>query len=64
MSAAHELFVDDREEDLLDGDVDPGAESAWAIEIERRARRAIAGESEGLDCDAVLSRIERRLSGA
>jgi hypothetical protein len=61
--------VDEREDDQVDQvdqveqDPDPGVESEWALEIERRARRAISGESEGINCDAVLSRIERRLSG-
>jgi len=37
-------------------------EKAWAAEIERRARRVLAGESEGTPWEDVKQRIERRLS--
>ena len=33
----------------LDGAADPGAEAAWAEEVERRARRAREGVSTGAD---------------
>jgi putative addiction module component (TIGR02574 family) len=37
-------------------------EKAWAAEIERRARRVLAGESEGVPWEQVKQRIERRLA--
>jgi putative addiction module component (TIGR02574 family) len=37
-------------------------EKAWAAEIERRARRVLAGESEGVPWEQVKRRIERRLA--
>lgn len=37
-------------------------EKAWAAEIERRARRVRAGESEGVPWDEVKQRIEGRLA--
>lgn len=46
----------------VDGDPDSDAEQAWANEIERRARRALAGESRGTDWDTIRSRIEAKLS--
>lgn len=36
-------------------------ERAWAIEIERRARRVLAGESAGASWGQVRQRIEGRL---
>ncbi|HZS40811.1 MAG TPA: addiction module protein [Polyangia bacterium] len=45
----------------MDGAPDPDADQAWAVEIERRARRAIRGESQGRDWDAVRSEIEAKL---
>lgn len=47
--------------DSLDTEVDEDAELAWAEEIERRARRALSGESKGTDWDVVLARVEERL---
>jgi putative addiction module component (TIGR02574 family) len=42
---------------------DPVAvQTAWAKEIERRARRALAGESAGEPWEDVRDRITRRLS--
>jgi putative addiction module component (TIGR02574 family) len=41
----------------VDGEPDPDAERAWAAEVERRARRAIAGDSSGEDWNAVRQRI-------
>jgi putative addiction module component (TIGR02574 family) len=38
------------------------AEKAWAIEIERRGRRALAGESAGLPWEEVRQRLEARLA--
>ena len=37
-------------------------EKAWAAEIERRARRVLAGESKGVPWDEVKERVERRLA--
>lgn len=37
-------------------------ERAWAAEIERRARRVLAGESSATPWDQVRERIEQRLS--
>ncbi len=37
-------------------------EKAWAAEIERRARRVLAGESTGAPWDEVKRRVERRLA--
>ena len=37
-------------------------EKAWAAEIERRARRVLAGESAGTPWAEVKQRIERRLA--
>jgi putative addiction module component (TIGR02574 family) len=36
-------------------------EMAWAKEIERRARRVLAGESAGEPWEEVRARVERRL---
>lgn len=44
-----------------DAGVDESVERAWAIEIERRARAALAGEAAGSDCDEFLERLETRL---
>lgn len=45
----------------VDGAPDLDAESAWAVEIERRARRALSGESRGTDWPAVRKRVEDSL---
>ena len=37
-------------------------ERAWAAEIERRARRVLAGESAGVPWEQVKERIEGRLA--
>lgn len=37
-------------------------EKAWAAEIERRARRVLAGESEGTPWEDVERRIQARLA--
>jgi putative addiction module component (TIGR02574 family) len=37
-------------------------ERAWAEEIERRARRVLAGESTGAPWDEVRRRLEERLA--
>lgn len=38
-------------------------EAMWAREIERRARRVLAGESAGEPWDDVRKRVVRRLAG-
>ena len=45
----------------IDGEPDEDADEAWAAEIERRARRAITGESTGSEWDAVRARLEGKL---
>ena len=40
----------------IDGDPDADVEAAWATEIERRARRALAGDSQGQEWRGVFSR--------
>jgi putative addiction module component (TIGR02574 family) len=47
----------------IDGGGDADAQSAWAAEIERRARRALAGESRGEDWESVRTRIEKNIRG-
>ena len=46
----------------IDGESDQDAERAWAAEIERCARRAIASESRGTDWDTVQARIASKLT--
>ena len=64
LAQALELPIDQRAElaaELLasvDGDPDTDADSVWAAEIERRARRALAGESKGKDWQAVFERLK------
>ena len=38
------------------------AEKAWAVEIEKRARRVLAGESAGVPWHEVRQRLEDRLA--
>jgi putative addiction module component (TIGR02574 family) len=45
----------------LDGPPDDDAETAWAAEIERRARRVLSGASEGRVWEEVRARIEDEL---
>jgi len=47
--------LDDTETDLAD------IEAAWAAEIEKRARRVLAGESAGIPWDDVRRRAEAEL---
>jgi putative addiction module component (TIGR02574 family) len=65
---ALELSTDDRSElaaellASLDEPVDGGdIEAAWAAEIERRARRVLAGESSGTPWDDVRTQVARDL---
>ncbi len=46
----------------LDGEPDTDVDIAWATELEARAERAIAGQSQGSDWPTVRARIEERLS--
>jgi putative addiction module component (TIGR02574 family) len=48
----------------LDGEPDSDAETAWAKEIERRARRALSGESKGLPWEKVKAELEQRFRRA
>ncbi len=65
---ALELELDERAElasqmiASIDGLPDADAESAWAVEIERRARRTIAGDSQGTDWESIRSRVETKLA--
>jgi len=45
----------------LDQDVDPDAEEAWAVEIERRCAALDAGETVTSDWHDVRRRIEKEL---
>ena len=47
--------LDDTETDIAD------VEAAWAAEIEKRARRVLAGESPGIPWDDVRRRAEAEL---
>lgn len=44
----------------MDGEPDADVEEAWAAEIERRAARAISGQSSGRDFDSALDEIAAR----
>jgi putative addiction module component (TIGR02574 family) len=45
----------------LDQSPEEEVEAAWAVEIERRARRVLAGESSGSDWNEVRARLLSRL---
>jgi hypothetical protein len=47
----------------MDGEPDADADQAWAAEIERRAERALRGESQGQDWATVRDDIERSRRG-
>ena len=47
--------LDDTDADVAD------VEAAWAVEIERRARRVLAGESSGISWEDVRQRAEAEL---
>ena len=42
----------------VDGEPDTDAEAAWVVEVERRAERALAGQSTGTDWEVARGRIE------
>ncbi len=44
----------------IDGEPEADARAAWAAEIERRAQRALRGESVGTDWDAVRTEVEKK----
>ena len=44
------------------GDDGPETAEAWAADIERRARRAVSGQSSGEPWDVVRARVARRLA--
>ena len=46
----------------LDGPADVDVEAAWLEEIEKRAHRALSGESQAIERDEARARIARRLS--
>ena len=68
LEEALELSAEDRAElaaellSSLDGPADADAEAAWLAEIQRRATRAISGESAGIPRDEASARVARRLS--
>ena len=45
----------------LDEAEDPDAAAAWTAELERRARRVLSGESQGIPWEDVRARILARL---
>jgi putative addiction module component (TIGR02574 family) len=45
----------------MDGEPDADADEAWAAEIERRATRALRGESKGRDAATVFAEVEAKL---
>jgi putative addiction module component (TIGR02574 family) len=47
----------------LDGDVDPGAETEWGVEIERRLARIEAGQSKRISMAESLARLHRITDG-
>ena len=46
----------------MDGPPDEDAEAAWSTELTKRARRALAGETQGVDWEQARERIRQRLS--
>ena len=47
----------------LDGDADPDAEAAWAVEIERRLANIEAGQSKAVPMDDAIGRLHRAALG-
>lgn len=43
----------------MDGPPESDAEAQWATEIERRARRALSGESVGLEWSTVRKKLKK-----
>ena len=46
----------------MDGPADEGVETAWSAELEKRARRALAGETKGIDWEHAREQIRQRLA--
>lgn len=46
----------------MDGPADEGVETAWSTELEKRARRALAGETTGIDWEKAREQIRQRLA--
>ena len=46
----------------MDGPADDGVETAWSAELEKRARRALAGETKGIDWEQAREQIRQRLA--
>jgi hypothetical protein len=44
----------------LDAEADPNAEALWAVEIERRARRVLAGEGQFEDWAQIRDQLRPR----
>ena len=40
----------------MEGPADEGVDTAWSTELEKRARRALAGETPGIDWDVARGR--------
>lgn len=47
----------------LDGDLDPSAEGAWAVEIERRLARIDAGQASAISMEEAIARMHRAAYG-
>ena len=67
LKLSHTERVDVAAELLASLDEEPAdnleeVEKAWGAEIERRARRVLAGESAGVSWEQVRQRIEERLA--
>jgi putative addiction module component (TIGR02574 family) len=54
---AAQLLASLDDEDVATEDI----EAAWAVEIERRARRVLSGQSEGIPWEDVRQRAEAEL---
>jgi putative addiction module component (TIGR02574 family) len=54
---AAQLLASLDDEDVATDDI----EAAWAVEIEKRARRVVSGQSEGLPWEDVRRRAEAEL---
>jgi putative addiction module component (TIGR02574 family) len=47
----------------LDRDIDPDAETAWAVEIERRLARIDAGQASAISMKEAITRMRRVAHG-
>lgn len=48
----------------MDGEPEADVDAAWAIEIERRAERALSSQWVGTDWEIVRDRVKRKLHEA